>query len=161
MQFLRTFTRNPEDGTVGTSGSLGSGELVYMEAIRSMCAHNEQSFEVFYSDLAMFDEFTSRITEFLTDHPDVVLPILNEVEFHFYFDDRVRSELCCLSSLLMKKCIAKLLYEFVISRFWNLSVIFAPLLWVNLCVPKEWSLEEPRFFRRCYIWHFAAVTAIM
>lgn len=57
-----------------------------MEAIRSMCNNNEQSFEVFYSDLAMFDEFTSRVTEFLTEHPDIVLDMLNEVlSFFFVF----------------------------------------------------------------------------
>lgn len=55
-----------------------------MEAIRSMCNNNEQSFEVFYSDLAMFDEFTSRVTEFLTEHPDIVLDMLNEVLSFFF-----------------------------------------------------------------------------
>ncbi|CBK22994.2 uncharacterized protein [Blastocystis hominis] len=70
VQFLHNFTRSDEEG--------GNGENVYMEAIRSMCNNNEQSFEVFYSDLAMFDEFTSRVTEFLTEHPDIVLDMLNE-----------------------------------------------------------------------------------
>ena len=70
---MHNFTRSDEEG--------GNGENVYMEAIRSMCNNNEQSFEVFYSDLAMFDEFTSRVTEFLTEHPDIVLDILNEVLF--------------------------------------------------------------------------------
>ena len=75
VQFLHNFTRSDEEG--------GNGENVYMEAIRSMCNNNEQSFEVFYSDLAMFDEFTSRVTEFLTEHPDIVLDMLNEVLFSF------------------------------------------------------------------------------